>query len=123
MIWAWEGAKPHMASNTTNDQPQPADLNDADLVDQFAYVRDKMGTEPDCEQNDVWVQQSNRYRIDLLRRLARAAAPPSGQVCVSREDATVIGRELLATGINGRPDTDAYQAYRRLLAAIKGSSA
>jgi len=63
-----------------------AAMSDADLVDQFAYVRDKMGTEPDCEQNDVWVQQSNWYRIDLLRRLARAAAPPSGQVCVDRDD-------------------------------------
>ena len=116
MIWAWEGAKPHMASNTTNDQPQPADLNDADLVDQFAYVRDKMGTEPDCEQNDVWVQQSNRYRIDLLRRLARAASP-SGQVCVSREDALLVTQP----GLVGFASPDTVEAKARIRAALKGA--
>ena len=58
---------------------------------------------------------------DAILRIP-SPAPSAGQVYISREDATVIGRELLATGINRRPDTDAYQAYRRLLAAIKGAA-
>ena len=103
-------------------QPQPADLSDADLVDQFAAVRDKMGTDPDCAQNDVWVQQSNQYRIALLSRLARVSAPPSGQVCITLDDAQEISAMIRYTMTSYKRDQARSRLSAAIVNALKGAS-
>jgi len=89
MIWAWEGAKPHMASNTTNDQPQPA------ATEAAMSEGELIGSLLNCAV-DLFVARGNQHTTtaietrmadqyaELQRRLT-AATPPSGQVCVDAE--------------------------------------
>ena len=99
MIWAWEGAKPHMASNTTNDQPQPAATEAAMSEGELsllgalhAYFRgcDLMRSRATFDEvRDVIERYGDGYRLI-------AAAPTSGSVVVDQVAACGEVHDIIA---------------------------
>jgi len=130
MIWAWEGAKPHMASNTTNDQPHPAATeaaawSDGELIGSLLNGAVDLFIARGNQHTTTAIETRMADQYAELQRRLTAAATPSGQVVVDAElvrQASTAARLVANWGDDKHPlDRSYWNGLADRLSALTGA--